>query len=247
MFLFQNTPQSEPGSLSYLLGCISQGLAIAVDVHQDEIELYLELAKNKGLKIAYVIDTHVHADHYTGGYELAQRSHGQYALHTSSPAKCSFTPLIDGQILEAGNIKIEIIHTPGHTEDSITLMVTDRSRTDDPCFLITGHTLFVGSVGRPDLHGREQEMAEQLHNSIYHRILPLPDTMEILPGAQSGSVCGAGISGKPSSTLGFEKRYNPTLRLSREEFIKQVASTALPAPKEIQKILAYNMNPIDKI
>ncbi|WP_040727041.1 MBL fold metallo-hydrolase [Thiomicrorhabdus sp. Kp2] len=247
MFLFQNTPQSEPGSLSYLLGCISQGLAIAVDVHQNEVELYLELAKSKGLKIAYVIDTHVHADHYTGGYELAQRSNGQYALHTSSPAKCSFTPLIDGQILEAGNVKIEIMHTPGHTEDSITLMVTDRSRTDDPWFLITGHTLFVGSVGRPDLHGREQEMAEQLHNSIYHRILPLPDTMEILPGAQAGSVCGAGISGKPSSTLGFEKRYNPTLRLNREEFIKQVASTALPAPKEIQKILAYNMNPIQKV
>ena len=247
MFLFQNTPQSEPGSLSYLLGCISQGLAIAVDVHKDEVELYLELAKSKGLKIAYVIDTHVHADHYSGGYELAQRSNGQYALHTSSPAKCPFTPLKDGQILEAGNVTIEVMHTPGHTEDSITLMVTDRSRTDDPWFLITGHTLFVGSVGRPDLHGREQEMAEQLHNSIYHRILPLPDTMEILPGAQAGSVCGAGISGKPSSTLGFEKRYNPTLRLSREEFIKQVASTALPAPKEIQKILAYNMNPIDKV
>jgi glyoxylase-like metal-dependent hydrolase (beta-lactamase superfamily II) len=246
MFLFQHTPASEPGSLSYLLGCVGQGLGIAVDVHQDEVDLYLEMAAQKGIKIAYVIDTHVHADHYTGGFELAQRSGGHYALHKDSPAKCAFMPLKDNQIVKAGNVEVQVLYTPGHTDDSITLLVTDRSRADEPWFVVTGHTLFVGSVGRPDLHGREEEMADKLYDSIHGRLLPLPDTMEILPGAQAGSVCGAGISGKPMSTLGFEKRYNPTLKLARAEFVKQVAGTVLPPPEELKKIVAFNLNPAQK-
>lgn len=108
---------------------------------------------------------------------------------------------------------------------------------------MSGHTLFVGSVGRPDLQGREVEMAGKLYDSIHNRILPLPDIMEILPGAQAGSVCGAGISGKPMSTIGFEKRYNPTLKLSREDFIKQVAGTVLPEPDAMKGIVAANLNP----
>lgn len=243
MFLFQHTPNSEPGSLSYLLGCVGQGLGIAVDVHQDEVDTYLDIAAKKGIQIAYVIDTHVHADHLTGGYELAQRSGGEYALFESSPAKCDFLPLTDGKIVKAGNVEVEVLHTPGHTEDSITLKVTDRSRADEAWFLVTGHTLFVGSVGRPDLHGREKEMAAKLYDSIHEKILTLPDTMEILPGAQAGSVCGAGISGKPMSTLGFEKRYNPTLRLRREDFIEQVGGTELPDIAEIKEIVAFNLNP----
>lgn len=243
MFLFQHTPDSEPGSLSYFLACIGQGLGIVVDVHPDEVEVYLGLAKRKGVKIAYVIDTHVHADHYTGGYELAQRCGAHYALHQDSSAQCSFMPLADGQVLKAGNVEVEVLFTPGHTEDSITLKVTDHSRTDEPWFLVTGHTLFVGSVGRPDLHGREEEMAGRLYDSIHERILPLADTVEIWPGAQAGSVCGAGISGKPMSTLGFEKRHNPTLSLDKAAFIKQVAGTVLPLPESLKKIVAFNLNP----
>jgi len=243
MFLFQHTPASEPGSLSYLLGCVGQGLGIAVDVHQDEVDLYLEIADQKGIQIAYVVDTHVHADHYTGGYELAQRSGGQYALHKNSPAQCLFKPLEDHQIVKAGNVEVEVIYTPGHTEDSISLVVTDRSRADEPWFLVTGHTLFVGSVGRPDLKGRATEMANQLYDSIHGRILTFPDTMEILPGAQAGSVCGAGISGKPMSTLGFEKRYNPTLKLDKAAFVERVVGAVLPAPEGLKKIVAYNLNP----
>ncbi len=243
MFLFQHTPTSEPGSLSYLLGCVGQGLGIAVDVHQDEVELYLQVAEQKGIRIAYVIDTHVHADHFTGGFELAQRSGGQYALHKDSPAQCDFLPLDAHQVLTAGNVRVEVLHTPGHTEDSVTLMVSDLSRAEEPWFLLTGHTLFVGSVGRPDLQGREVEMAGKLYDSIHGKILPLPDTMEILPGAQAGSVCGAGISGKPFSTLGFEKRYNPSLKLDREDFVQQVAQTALPEPDKMKEIVAFNLNP----
>ncbi|MFA6699362.1 MAG: MBL fold metallo-hydrolase [Thiomicrospira sp.] len=244
MFLFQHTPDSEPGSLSYMMGCISQGLAIAVDVHQDEVDLYLEKAAQKGVKIAYVIDTHVHADHFTGGFELAQRSGGEYCLHQDSPAQCAFSPLANGQVIQAGNVHAQVIYTPGHTDDSISLIVTDKSRCDEPWFVVTGHTLFVGSVGRPDLRGREEEMVDKLYESIHGKLLVLPDYMEILPGAQAGSVCGAGISGKPVSTIGFEKRHNPTLRMSKADFVKTVLGAMLPYPEGMDKIIRFNVNPI---
>lgn len=247
MFLFQHTPDSEPGSLSYMLGCVGHGLAIAVDVHQDEVDLYLEKAAEKGVRIIYVIDTHVHADHFTGGLELAKRSGGEYCLHQYSAAQCSFNPLADGQVIQAGNVHAQVIYTPGHTEDSICLIVTDKSRCDEPWFVMTGHTLFVGSVGRPDLQGRELEMVNKLYESIHTKLLVLPDYMEILPGAQAGSVCGSGISGKPASTIGYEKRDNLALSMSKADFVKTVLGAMLPYPDGMNNIIRFNVNPIQPL
>jgi hydroxyacylglutathione hydrolase len=135
-----------------------------------------------------------------------------------------------------------VLHTPGHTMDSICLMVMDKRRAEEPWFVITGDTLFVGSVGRPDLAGREKDMAGMLFDSIHSKLLTFPDQVEIFPGHQAGSVCGAGISGKPSSTIGFEKRFNPGLSINnREEFVSLVTSAIPPRPVEMDKMVAANI------
>jgi len=228
-------------SLAYLFGCIGQGVAIAVDVHAGDETEFMAMAEAQGVRIRYVIDTHIHADHVSGGRRLAELAGAEYALHESDAGlPFDFLSLSDGVVLHVGNVSAQVLHTPGHTDDHISLAVTDHSRTDEPWFLLTGHTLFPGGVGRPDLHGREREMAAKLHASLFDRLLAFPDHIEILAGAQAGSVCGGGISGKPCSTIGFERRHNPQLRLSREAFIDEVSQVELPEVADMRAIVAAN-------
>lgn len=240
MFLEQRINPQEPSSISYFMGCVGQGKSIAVDVHLDDIQWYIDQAKEKGVEINYIIDTHIHADHYSGARKLAELTGAQYLLHETSTPEFEFTPLKDQQIINAGNVGVKIIHTPGHTMDSICLLVTDNSRVATPWFLLSQHTLFVGSVGRPDLKGQEQMMAGLLYDSLHEKLLTLADYIEILPGAKAGSVCGAGISAKPFSTIGFEKNNNPTLKLYKQAFIAEVLSALPPYPKDMEKIVYAN-------
>jgi glyoxylase-like metal-dependent hydrolase (beta-lactamase superfamily II) len=133
-----------------------------------------------------------------------------------------------------------VLHTPGHTPESICLLVTDKTRGPEPWFLLTGDTLFVGAIGRPDLPGNVKESAAQLYESLHQKILVLPEILEIYPAHFSGSLCGAGMSGKPMSTLAFEKRWNPTLALDRGSFIEKMASTSPPKPAEMEAVLRAN-------
>ena len=175
-------------TLSYFFGCAGHGKAVAVDVVAGDEPWFIEQAQRAGVRITHVIDTHVHADHESGGRELAQLAGARYLLHESNAGRVAFdfTPMADGQRLEVGNVLVDVLHTPGHTDDSVCLLVRDLRRGDEPWFLLTGDTLFVGAVGRPDLAGREREMAAKLHESV-QRLLRLPPELEIYPGHQAGS------------------------------------------------------------
>lgn len=234
---------SKESTLSYFFGCGGKGRAVAVDVVAGDEEWFIQEAAKANVAINYVIDTHVHADHYSGGRKLAQMVGAPYCLHEADLGRVNFDfePLHDGQLLDVGNVEISVLHTPGHTPDSICLLVTDKRRGEAPWFVVTGDTLFVGAAGRPDLLGREREMAGQLYDSLHARLLTLPNEVELFPGHQAGSVCGAGLSGKPSSTIGFEKRWNPGLQMSREAFIEHLLKDIPPRPAEMDKIVAANI------
>lgn len=234
---------TKEASLSYFFGCATYTRAIAVDVVAGDEDWFVEQARQAGVAITHVIDTHVHADHYSGGRKLAQMVGAPYCLHEADQGKLGFAfePLRDGQKLDLGNVQVEVLHTPGHTDDSLCLLVSDLRRGETPWFVITGDTLFVGAVGRPDLAGKEHEMAGQLYDSLHAKLLALPNELEIFPGHQAGSACGVGLSGKPSSTIGFEKRWNPALTLSRDEFIAALTAEIPPRPADMDRIVAANI------
>lgn len=215
-----------------------------MDPQAKDVDAYIEFASAKGMAIKYVIDTHIQADHLSGGVRLAQVTGADYCLHESADVSFDFTAFTDNKDLDLGNVAIKVLHTPGHTPghtpESISLLVTDKTRGPEPWFMLTGDTLFVGAVGRPDLPGNAEERAALLYKSLQEKILTLPEALEIYPGHFSGSVCGAGMSGKASSTLAFEKRWNPALTLDRAAFIEKMTSGTPPKPADIDLFLHAN-------
>ena len=211
-----------------------------MDPQAHDVDTYIQFARAKGMEIKYVIDTHVQADHVSGGRRLAQLTGADYCLHGAAEVTFAFMQLTDDQNLDLGNVSIRVLHTPGHTPESICLLVTDKTRGPEPWFVLTGDTLFVGAIGRPDRPGNVEESAAQLYQSLHQKILVLPETLEIYPAHFSGSLCGAGMSGKPMSTLAFEKRWNPTLALDCGSFIEKMASISPPKPAEMEVVLRAN-------
>ena len=239
---------AKDATLSYFFGCGSCHVGVAVDPVLGDEQWFIDEAAKQDVRITHVIDTHVHADHYTGGRKLAELTGAAYCLHESNAARMGypFEALKDGQRIEVGNVWVDVIHTPGHTPDSICLLVTDKRRAPPgenaaPWFVLTGDTLFVGSAGRPDLAGQETEMAGQIYDTLHERLMTLPAEVELYPGHTSGSACGAGMSGKPMSTIGFEKRWNPMLAMSRDEFVATLTQSIPPRPAEMDRMVAFNL------
>src|SRR5579862_2106089 len=230
---------ADPVAASYLVGCGGRAAAAVVDPVGD-INVYMDAAKNTGMRILYVIDTHIHADHISSGRELAQAAGANYVLFADSSVTYPFRRVSDREVLEIGNVTITVLHTPGHTPEHICLLVTDRTRADEPWFVLTGHTLMVGDLGRTELASNAEEGARALFQSA-QRLRSLPDYLEVLPGAYSGSVCGRSLSGKPVSTIGFEKRYNKAFGINDEEtFVRAMLADVPPAPPQAAQHRAAN-------
>jgi hydroxyacylglutathione hydrolase len=241
--IFQQLLNEESGCLSYLIGCADAGRAVIVDPGRDRVHDYLRIARKKGLTITDVVETHTHADHISGNRDLAGATGATIRIHRAAEAAFDHAPLADGDVVRVGTVELKVCHAPGHTPDSICVLVTDHSRGTDPWFVLTGDTLFVGAVGRPDLPGDAEAAARQLYRSLTGNLLRLPDALEIYPAHFGGSACGTGLSGKPMSTLGFERRFNPLLAVgSEEEFVRAATADLPPKPAEMLEILEQNRN-----
>jgi hydroxyacylglutathione hydrolase len=229
------------GCASYLFGCMSEGRLGVVDPHAELLDDYVAAARAAGSQIAQVFDTHVHADHPSGARALAERTGAALRLPEDAPVEFEYEPLRDRERIELGNTRVEVVSTPGHAWAHACLLVTDTRRGDEPWLVFTGDTLFVGAVGRPDLHGQERELAGELQRSIQDRLMTLPDWIEVHPGHVGGSACGTGISSNPSSTIGFERRHNRLLNgAGSEDFVERVLAELRPAPPEFAHIYEEN-------
>ncbi|MBI5262355.1 MAG: MBL fold metallo-hydrolase [Bradyrhizobium sp.] len=230
---------TDPVGASYFLACAGHAAAAVVDPVGD-IRPYRELAEATHTRIRYVIDTHLHADHRSAGRELAAATGADYVLFAGAKVAFPFRGARDGEVLDLGNVSIQVLHTPGHTPEHISLLVTDRTRGDEPWFVLTGHTLMVGDLGRTELATSAEDGARDLFRSV-QRLKALPDYLEVLPGAYSGSVCGRSLSGKPTSTIGFEKRQNKAFRIDDEAaFIRAMIVDIPPPPPEAARLRAAN-------
>jgi glyoxylase-like metal-dependent hydrolase (beta-lactamase superfamily II)/rhodanese-related sulfurtransferase len=240
--IFRQITQDDLGCASYLIGDEDAGIAAVVDPRLD-IDDYLRLARYMGARIEHVLETHNHADHVSGHGRLALDHGVPVSVHPLAEPEYPFDPLSDGQEIEVGTVAVRVIHTPGHRPEHCCFAITDRTRADEPWLLLTGDSLFVGDAARPDLAIEAHEGAEGLFHSL-HRLLELPDGVEVYPGHVAGSLCGKSMSSKASTTIGFERRFNRALALATvEAFVADSASVNVPRPPNMERIVELNRGP----
>jgi glyoxylase-like metal-dependent hydrolase (beta-lactamase superfamily II)/rhodanese-related sulfurtransferase len=220
---------------SYVIGDEHTGTAAVVDPRRD-VQLYLEEAERQNLQIRHVFLTHFHADFVAGHLELRDRTGATIYLGASAQAEYPFTPLHDGDVVEFGRVRLQVLETPGHTAESISILVFDLDRdATRPHAVLTGDTLFVGDVGRPDLRASlgwsATELGDRLYHSLWNKLLPLPDDTVVYPGHGAGSLCGKSLGAINFSTIGQERRSNYALQsMSRDDFVSLVTADQPDAP-----------------
>lgn len=236
--MFQRYFDEGLAQISFLLACGRTGDAVVIDPRRD-IEVYIDGARRQGLTIRYAIDTHIHADFVSGSHELSATGVTAVA-GPGAGLRFSHHEASDGEILTVGDLRLTLLHTPGHTPEHISILA---KMPGDPDRVFTGDTLFVGAVGRPDLLGEEQtrQLAAQLYDSLLGKLLTLDDSVEVHPGHGAGSLCGAGIGKEPHSTIGQERRFNAMLQHpTREAFVAAVLADLPETPPYFARMKQLN-------
>jgi len=236
-----------PGLAQYSYIIASEKQAIVVDPQRD-IEEYLKFAEEKDLHITHVLETHIHADFASGAFALAQKTNAELWLSAYDEGQeyqyeFDHHAFHDNEELNIGDLRIVAMHTPGHTPEHLSFLIFEKSRCGQPLALLSGDFLFVGSLGRPDLLGEEakQSLAGELYESVHIKIAALPDGTSILPGHGAGSLCGAGMTERPWSTLGYERHCNIFMAQdSKKEFIEKILRSVPQFPKYYKRMKALN-------
>ena len=234
---FRQVLHDDRSCASYIVGCPTLGLAAVIDPQGDP-QRYIDEVEGNAMVVSHVIDTHIHADHESGARALTTMANAALYLGTRADVGFEFTPLNGGDILEIGNRRCRVIHTPGHTPEHVSLFFDDW-------FVLTGDTLFVRDVGRVDLalvdldEGDIRSRAKELHESL-QTLLSLRDDVEVYPGHYAGSSCGRGMDGKAISTIGRERRTNPALQLDPEQFLDYQLENTPPLPQDFLRIKTAN-------
>ena len=245
--IFRQITHDDLGCASYLIGDEGAGVAAVVDPKLD-IDEYLRLARYMGVRIEHIIETHNHADHVSGHGRLAAATGATIHINRDACPDYDHDPIDDGWELELGSLIVRALHTPGHRPEHTAFALIDTERSPDPWAVLTGDTLFVGDIARPDLAVDKEEGARGIFHSLADKLMSLPDTTEVWPGHLGGSLCGGpGMDMKISSTIGFERANQELLRAQDEdEFVKVTTAKLGPQPPNFKNIVALNRGPLVK-
>ena len=244
--IFRQLTHDDLGCASYLVGDERAGVAAVVDPEL-HIEGYLTLARYLGVSIEHILETHNHADHVSGHGRLAAATGATIHIHAAAEPEYEHEPFEDGWELELGRLRVRALHTPGHRPEHTAFALIDTARdAERPWAVLTGDTLFVGDIARPDLAVEKEEGAAQIFRSLHGVLLPLPAETEVWPGHLGGSLCGGpGMDMKVSSTIGYERDHNPRLAIADEgEFVAQAIAGLGPQPPNFERIVAINRGPL---
>lgn len=242
--LFRQILHEDLGCASYLVGDAAAGVAAVVDPRY-EIEVYLDLARRFDVRIEHVLETHNHADHVSGHGRLAAATGATIHVHEQARPDYPHEPFADGWALRLGQVTVQAVHTPGHRPEHCAFLLLDAQRGDAPWAVLSGDSLLVGGVARPDLAIERHDGAREIFRSLHERLLALPPDVELWPGHLGGSMCGGpGLDLKVCSTIGFERAANPLLSTDEEEFVTAMVGELGPQPPRFGEIVALNRGPL---
>jgi glyoxylase-like metal-dependent hydrolase (beta-lactamase superfamily II)/rhodanese-related sulfurtransferase len=243
--LFRQITHDDLGCASYLVGDESAGVAAVVDPKL-EIDEYLRLARYAGVHIEHILETHNHADHVSGHGRLAAATGATIHVHRVASPDYAHEPFEDGWELELGSLTVRALHTPGHRPEHTAFALIDTDRGPEPWAVLTGDSLFVGDIARPDLAIEKEDGARGIFRSLHEQLMTLPETCEVWPGHLGGSLCGGpGMDLKVSSTIGYERRHSAMLAIGDEdEFVSRATAGLRPQPPNFQNIVAINRGPL---